>query len=258
METYRVKGVSVDKYTPAQPEDKPPVVMVHGGQHGSWCWSRWASTFRDAGHEVHALNWFNHGDSDKLPDATFVKRSITDVAREEIPHVTAQFTRPPVLVGHSMGGLASAVYATANPVAGLVLITPVLSAAAEADEVPLPVDPEQAIPAFSYEQARKYFYPTLDEAEAERYAALLVAESAQAVIEATRWTVHLDPQAIEAPVYVLGATLDRLIPVEGLRRYAELLGAEYAEIPDIGHSDVLVKQPEAGQAAEAVRAWLTL
>lgn len=253
---YKVKGVAVDKYIPAQPQDKSAIVMVHGGNHGSWCWGKWANFLCEAGYEVHALNWYNHGDSDELPQDEFIKRSITDIARKEMTYIIGQFDRPPIVIGHSMGGLAGAVYAAAAPLEKLVLVAPVLPAVAHAEPIPLTVDPSQPFPVMPYPQAKELFYTTLDDAEAQRYIAKLVPESAQAVIETTTWAVDLDPGDIKVPVFAVGAELDRLIPLEPLRRYAQLLHAEYNEMSGVGHCDVLLKEPNWRDAVRAVQQWL--
>lgn len=254
--TYYIKGVSVDKYIPSQVQSKPNIIMVHGGEHGSWCWERWANYFCGAGYEVHVLNWYNHGDSDILPQATFITRSLVDVAHKEITYVAEQFDHPPILIGHSMGGLASAVYATRALLDHLVLVAPVLPAIVKPDPIPLPVDSAKPFPAFPYPQAKELFFTTLDETEARQYTTKLVAESPQAVIEATQWTIDIDLTTIKVSTFVIGTELDRLIPRESLKYYAQLLKAKYKEMPAIGHSDILLKDPQWHQAAEAVKQWL--
>jgi pimeloyl-ACP methyl ester carboxylesterase len=255
-ESYKTNGVSVDKYTPSEASTKPPIVMVHGGEHGSWGWALWADYFCKAGYEVHALNWYNHGDSDTLPESEFIKRSITDVAHKEISYVIDGLSRTPILIGHSMGGLASAAYATNHQLQKLVLVTPVLPKVVGADAIPLPVDATQPFPVLPFAQSKEFFFTTVDEADARSYYAKLVPESSQAVIEATKWTVDLDPQAITTPVLVLGTEFDRLIPNEPLRHYAELLHAKYVHFDGIGHSDILLKDPQWLEAATKVKDWL--
>ncbi len=168
VETYRIEGVSVAKYSPATKTDKPPVIMVHGGEHGKWAWQNWATFFSEAGYEVHALDWYNHGDSDKLPEDQFIKRSIVDVARREIKAVAGQLKQKPILIGHSMGGLASAVYAEGAPVDKLVLLTPVMPAAVKPDPVPLPIDMTKPVGVFPYGQTKQLFFTTLDDVTAHQ------------------------------------------------------------------------------------------
>lgn len=254
--TYRIKGVSVAKYSPAKRTKKPPIIMVHGGQHGKWAWQNWATFFSRAGYEVHALDWYNHGGSARLPEQEFIKRSIVDVAHSEIRTVVRHLDRKPILVGHSMGGLASAVYAAEAPIEKLVLLTPVMPSVVKPDPVPLPVDMTKPVPVFPYEQAKQLFFTTLSDREARRAYARLVPESPQAVWEATRWTVDVNLSAIKAQKLLFATELDPLTPAEPEERYAKMLGAEYKFVPGIGHSDILLKDPEWQRAAQHTLSWL--
>jgi pimeloyl-ACP methyl ester carboxylesterase len=256
VERYEVDGVAVRHY-PQRGADRPPLVLVHGGAHGSWCWENYAGQWHEAGWEVHALDWLNHGDSAPLPDGEFLARSIVDVARREITSVVSQVGRTPVLVGHSMGGLASLAYASTAPVERLVLIAPVVPACIGADPIELPVDLATPFGPVPHEVARQIFYTTLDEDAARRCQARLVGESPVAVWEATRWTVDLDPAAVTAPTLVLGAELDVLTPATAVRALAEVMRADYEQAPGIGHCDILLKEPDWRRAAECIRDWLT-
>ena len=108
-----------------------------------------------------------------------------------------------------------------------------------------------------YEQAKQFFFTTLNDEDAKKYYQLLVPESAQAVHEATQWTVALDTTMITIPTIVIRpAQLDQLVPVEPLKRYAGLIGAEYFQMNGIGHCDVLLKEPSWREAADHVLTWL--
>lgn len=255
-EKYKLNGISVTKYS-ADKQDKPPIIMVHGGDHGSWGWEQWATFFQDAGYEVHVLDWYNHGDSQKLPEGEFAHRTISDVAHKEIKAVAESLRRLPILIGHSMGGLASAVYASEAPVERLILVAPVMPANAHPDPIPLPVDATRPFPVFPYEQAKQLFFTKSSDDDAKRYYKLLVPESSEAVLEATQWTVDIDNiDSIKAPVLVLATEFDQLIPLEPLKRYADQLHAKFVLIPGIGHSDILLKEPEWRTAAEETLEWL--
>jgi pimeloyl-ACP methyl ester carboxylesterase len=256
VETYRIQGVSVDKYSPAKKTNKPPIIMVHGGQHGGWAWKNWATFFSGAGYEVYALDWYNHGNSRKLPEQQFIKRSIVDVAHNEIKIVAGQLNRKPILIGHSMGGLAAAVYAEGAPVEKLVLLTPVMPSVVKADPVPLPIDMSKPFAVFPYGQAKQLFFTTLDDEAAHRAYAQLVPESPQAVLEATQWTVDVDLSAIRVPKLLFATELDPLTPAGPEERYAEMLGADYRFIRGIGHSDILLKDPQWRKAAQYTSEWL--
>jgi pimeloyl-ACP methyl ester carboxylesterase len=255
--SYQIEGVSVKRYTPVDAAGRPPVVMVHGGTHESWVWDVLATYLSERSWECHALNWYNHGDSTKLAENDFIKRSIVDVARQEIRHVADGLHREPILLGHSMGGLASLAYAEKAPVGALVLFTPVMPTSVKPDPIPLQVDLARLFPPFPPELAKRLFFTTLDDASAGHYHSLLVHESPQAVFEATRWTVSIDLGAIKAPTFVLAAELDVLTPPVAVERMARMMGARYELVPGIGHSDILLKYPEWRRVAESVDDWLS-
>lgn len=253
---YHTHGVAVHKYTPATPIHTAPVVMIHGGDHAAWCWEKWATSFCQAGYEVHAFDWYNHGESEALPEKTFIARSILDVAKQELTYVIEDLQQEPILISHSMGGLVAASYAAEAPVERLVLVAPVMPAVVKPQPIPLPVDPALAFQVMPYPQAKQLFFTTMDDSEARKYYALLEPESAAAVTEATTWSAEVDVAAIKAPSMIVSAEQDQLIPLDALKRYAELLGATHHHVSNCGHCDLLLKEPVCLETAQAVQAWL--
>src|SRR3954468_19037194 len=130
-------------FTVAGPVDseRPPLIFVHGGCHGSWCWADMQAWFAARGWRSAALDWFHHGDSERLAHEHFVARSIADVASEIETVIDAVGAPRPVLVGHSMGGLASLNYAAASGrLSALALFTPVVPQQFGEVAIDLPVD----------------------------------------------------------------------------------------------------------------------
>jgi pimeloyl-ACP methyl ester carboxylesterase len=231
-------------------------VLVHGGAHAKWSFEQYARVLSEGGYEVYALDWFNHGDSRRLPEHQFLRRGIDDVARAELRYVVDRLVRPPIIIGHSMGAMAGLVYAATNPVERLVLLTPVVPSAVGADPIEIEVDLTKPFGPFPYELAKLLYYPTLEEDLARVYYDLLVPESPRAVWQATRWTIDVDLQAVTAPTLVFATDLDLLTPPAAVAGLAELIAARYELIPAIGHCDILLKQPESIALAERIRQWL--
>jgi pimeloyl-ACP methyl ester carboxylesterase len=252
----RSASPAVRKYVPARPSRKSPIVLVHGGGHAKWSFEQYARVLSEGGYEVHALDWFNHGDSPGLPEDRFLRRGIDDVAREELRYVVERLVRPPIIIGHSMGAMAGLVYAASNPVERLVLLAPVVPSAVGADPIELEVDLTKPFGPVSYDFAKRLFYPTLGEDLVRVYCDMLEPESPWAVWQATRWTIDVDLQAITAPTLVFATELDVLTPPAAVAGLAELLGAPCELIPAIGHSEILLKQPESIAVAERIREWL--
>jgi pimeloyl-ACP methyl ester carboxylesterase len=246
------EGVSVLHYRPSTPNGRPPVVLVHGGAHGSWSWARHANYFASAGWDCHVLDWFNHGRSASTND--FVFRGITAVLRE-ITIVTAALPEFH-LVGHSMGGLAALHAATVLEPASLVLVTPVVPAEVGAAEVPVPVDRTALFPVPPAPVAKGMFFQTMSDVEAAGHHAKLVAESSQAVWEATRWTVSVDLSSVAAPAMVVSASEDTLTPPAVTAALATRMGCRHVLHEGLGHSDVLLKSSGWLPVATDIESWL--
>ena len=103
--TVEVAGVPIH-YLEWGEREKPGIVFVHGGSaHAHW-WAHLAPMFIERYHPV-AIDLSGHGDSGRRTDYAF------EVWAEEIMAVCAAtgIEDPPVLVGHSMGGMTSIVTA---------------------------------------------------------------------------------------------------------------------------------------------------
>lgn len=252
---YRVSGVAVRRFNPHPGRAKiqhPPVVMVHGGNHTGSAFNVYADELAEHGYEVHVLDWYNHGDSFDTTGHTFVTRGIAEVARGEIASVTRLLPEDPILIGHSMGGAASLIYAAEHYVSRLVLIAPTPIMRVNADVIPVPVDWEQPFPVPPFEQAKAMFWQGLSEEEARPLYEQLTEESPRAVHEATRYTLYVDLSAVDAPVFGLAGELDNLYPPDTTSELTGLLGGTYASVGG-GHSDMLLNVDGARRIAE----WLT-
>ena len=119
------------------PKPGTPVVFVHGLWLHATSWGPWADKFREAGYEPVAPGW--PGEPDTVEEA---RRDPTGVAGHGINDVVdhyAQIIRglsaPPVVVGHSFGGLiaqrllgqdlaAAAVAIDPAPIQGVLILPP--------------------------------------------------------------------------------------------------------------------------------------
>jgi alpha-beta hydrolase superfamily lysophospholipase len=104
------------------------VVLMHGlGEHCGR-YAHVARFFNDCGYSVRAYDHRGHGRSGgargDVPDATAIMQDAKIVIDDFARHLAA----PPLLLGHSMGGLFAACYATRglSPLGGLILSSPAL------------------------------------------------------------------------------------------------------------------------------------
>jgi non-heme chloroperoxidase len=251
---YRVSGVHVRCALPASGNGRPPVIMVHGGLHGSWNWHVYAGVLSERGWACHALDWYGHHQSDPLPTGDFVKRGIADVT-EEIGLVADHLGQRPVLMGHSMGGLACQKFASMHPVAGLVLLAPVLPAVIGNVKADMAIDPTVPWGPPTFELAQKLFFTGVPDEDAHRYYGLLNPESPRCVAEATgEASVNVDLDDIDSPVCVLVGEHDLLTPADRVQQLAERLGADFCCYPARSHS--LLIDGEAKATAQWITTWL--
>ena len=234
--------------------ERPPLICVHGGCHASWSWQEHAPVYAAAGYEVHALNWRGRGGSAAINDDSFVKMSIADVV-DDIEKVARCFDTPPVLIAHSMGGLAAQLYASAHEVGALVLLTPVVPSNVGATPHELPIgDMDAPWGPPPPDLARQMFFRGLDDMQAAHFYALLVPESPLRVYEATRWSLAVDATKLTAPILIVSGALDILTPPETGAALAALYGATYQLEPAHGHNVLLGEG--ARRIAEDVIAWV--
>ncbi len=102
-------------------ETDPPVVLLHGGGQTRHAWGGAAAAFAESGRFAISIDLRGHGHSDWSPDGMY---GMTQFAAD-VHALAASLGRSPVLVGASLGGLASlvAVGEATTPVAtALVLV----------------------------------------------------------------------------------------------------------------------------------------
>ena len=80
-----------------------PVVLLHGGGQTRHAWSGTGRAIAAAGWYAMALDQRGHGDSSWAPDADYAP----DTYAADVVEVVRQLEAPPVLVGASLGGMAS-------------------------------------------------------------------------------------------------------------------------------------------------------
>jgi pimeloyl-ACP methyl ester carboxylesterase len=216
--------------TPTE-SDRIPLMLIHGAWLSSRSWENFADYFAKRGFAVSAPEWpRKHGDVEELREDEEALKGLG--IAEIVDHYEAQIRAldsPPVLIGHSFGGLivellldrrlgrAGVALSPAPPKGILVLPFSSLKAAAPALAHPskwhgvVTLTPEE----FSYAFAST-FSPEDAAAAYERYA---VPETGQILYEAGFANFHLNPPSEvhfknedRAPLLIVGATEDHTVP----------------------------------------------
>ncbi|XP_034208636.1 uncharacterized protein LOC117622167 isoform X2 [Prunus dulcis] len=117
MEVIVQKGVA-EKESDEKKErtsENPPLVFVHGSYHAAWCWAEhWMPFFSASGYDCYAVSLLGQGESD-APSAS-VAGTLQTHASDVADFICKKLTFPPVLIGHSFGGLIIQYYiANAKP-----------------------------------------------------------------------------------------------------------------------------------------------
>jgi pimeloyl-ACP methyl ester carboxylesterase len=232
---------------------KPPVLFIHGVAHGAWCFAEhWLPATADAGYPAYALSLRGHGGSGggRTLGTTLMRDYIHDIMQ-----TIAELPQPPVLVGHSMGAILAQLVAERYPVRALVLLTPAPIDGAWGALASLarsrPIDAMSSIVGRTIPMPATALFTGLDTQTAQLYVSRLGKESPLVQYELLRRR-NLGP--ITAPVLVVGATRDSLVPASDVQRTASRLGVTPVWLDDIGH-DVML-DAEWANALDVVLDWL--
>lgn len=100
------------------------IVMIHGMWCGSWYWEYYKNFLEGKGYYCVVPNLRYHDvDPDEPPHPLLGNTSLLDYA-EDLEREIRKFENPPLLMGHSMGGLLAQILASRGLATALVLLTP--------------------------------------------------------------------------------------------------------------------------------------
>jgi alpha-beta hydrolase superfamily lysophospholipase len=80
---------------------RPPVVLIHGAFSQAVHFAGWARALSEAGYDCHRPSLPGHGSSDPAALARLTFGDYLAALRQ----LTGTLAAPPVIIGHSMGGL---------------------------------------------------------------------------------------------------------------------------------------------------------
>jgi len=216
-------------------DERPPVLLVHGGYHGAWCWSDWMERLAATGRTAAAIDLRGHGG---LPQSeAFITAGFTEMTDDVVAAIDT-LAAPPLLVGHSIGGLLVMLAACRRATAGLLLVCPSppgnLPGAATVALVP-----ENApVPALTAAVARTRYAPHLSNAAAADLAGRLCAESPRLLNERYGLRIAVDPAAITVPTHVVEGGRDdpERHPPGQDAAIARFLGGTHQRLDDAPHN----------------------
>jgi len=97
-------------------KSRPPLLFIHGSYHAAWCWKiNFMPYFSAAGYDTIAISVRGQGGSDRGNPILKVSgdlESHADDLASLISSLISTFAQPPILIGHSFGGLLVEKYAS--------------------------------------------------------------------------------------------------------------------------------------------------
>jgi non-heme chloroperoxidase len=183
----------------------------------------------------------------------------------DVEHVASQLDAAPVLVGHSMGAAVLERMMATRPVRGAALIAPVPPtgllpvaarlAATRPDYIShmMGLDPSRLSQRILEALRPFYFSAEVDPAILRQAIAHLNNESPRVLFDLSMRLHWIEPQA-SSPVFVLGATGDRIAIPTDVEATARHHGVHATILPGMGH--MLMLEPQWRIAAEAIADWM--
>jgi alpha-beta hydrolase superfamily lysophospholipase len=240
------------------------VVLMHGlGEHCGR-YAHVARFFNDCGFSVRTYDHRGHGRSGgargDVPDA----ESLLQDAKIAIEDFAQQLSAPPLLLGHSMGGLFAAYYAARalSPLGGLILSSPALRIRLSGAQKLLLQILGAVAPGFGIPNGLDSKYLSHRQEVVDAYDgdplvhSRISARLLRAMLEAIEFSqAHAASLSFKTLLVVAGD--DHLVDAGGsdafFRKLAPGLGAMHT-YPDFYHE--VFNEAEAGRVFDDVRAWL--
>lgn len=258
---HRLEVLDAGFCTPAH---RAPLLFVHGAWHGAWCWAEhFLDFFADRGYRALAVSVRGHGTS--LLHQPLRGCTVADYV-DDVRSVATDLPTPPVVIGHSMGGLVVQKYLESSPAPAGVLLASMSPRAMLGSTLRQTKRYPWSMTKFTFtgntlsllstpERARAFlFSATTPDADIVRYAALLQEESQRALLDGMMFNI-VRPKRITTPLLVLGAEHDGAFTIKNQQDLARACGTEAEIFPGMGHDMML--EPGWDAVAERIHAWLT-
>ena len=204
LPTQRVGLARMTRSPVGETPTRPALVFVHGSMQGGWCYSHWLKEVHVAGIAATAIDVRGHGG---LPTDDLITAGFNEYA-DDVAAIAQTFETPPVLVGHSMGGLMVGLAATRTAVSGLVLLTPSPPANLPGASAVPAVDESHPVPPASEQTVREKFLPNHTSQNISAMVMRQCPESAVATNDRYLLRAAVDVEKITCPALCISAGRD--------------------------------------------------
>jgi pimeloyl-ACP methyl ester carboxylesterase len=245
--------------------------MIHGMMVGAWCWDQYKTFFTEKGYQCITpdLRYHNVSPTD-LPDSRLGKMCLLDYV-EDLKKEILKLDRPPIIMGHSMGGLLAQILGARGLAKALILLTPASPYGINGLKPCVIKTFWSAQKKFGF--WRKPFRLTFNEVsnsmlqflpleEKKNLYNKLVFESGKAASQIGFWrfdkkrTSHVDESKITVPVLVISGSHDKACPASVVKNIAAKYApvSTYREFKD--HSHWVIGEPNWQDITNYIAEWL--
>lgn len=228
---------------------KETIVFVHGMCHGAWCWEEnFVPYFQNLGYECLAINLPGH----ETPGSTRrISYSVNDYV-QALHQAVAKLDQPPIIIGHSMGGMILQRFLKTGTCKKAILVSSVPPAGVLRASLRALFRFPGLIPHLLQLDLLGGFkkYPQLMFNQTSRYASFMCAESFIAYLGLFIPVFH----CTEVPLLVVGGSQDGLISVQEFASTAKHYQAKL-EIIEGGSHDLML-EADFEKTASVIKSWI--
>jgi pimeloyl-ACP methyl ester carboxylesterase len=241
-----------------------PILFVHGAFGGAWVWEQhFLPYFAAHGYSAHALSLRGHGTSEGWEGLPFARLRHY---LEDLEQVAGGLESPPVLVGHSMGGMVVQKFMHAHPVPAAVLMASVPPHGmvgtffGMAFSNPMLFRELAMVQMFGPRVSngdsvrRALFSPDTPEEIIRTCMPRMQAESSLAILDLMGLDLPPSSRTLDFPVLVMGAENDAFVYRGGLEATAQTYGTTAEIFPGMAHAMMLEHGWE--KVADRILEWL--
>ncbi len=231
---------------------KETIIFVHGMCHGAWCWEeQYIPYFEKLGYNCIAFNLPGHETEGSTKSISFSLSDYVQAVRAEVE----KLNEPPIIIGHSMGGMVLQYFLKNGSCKKAVLMSSVPPSGALLASLRVIFRYPRVVPFLLRSNLlgafKKYPHLMLNKTiHTAKYANRMCAESFSAYLGLLIPISH----NTTIPLLVVGGSKDELISVREFERTANYYNAKLTIIEGGSHDLMLDEDYE--KSAQAIENWL--
>lgn len=236
---------------------RPEILFIHGAFTRAARWDAWVQFFTASGYRCVAPSLPAHDPADP---AALAKLTFADYLAA-VADVHRTFDRPPVVIGHSMGGLIAQHLAASAECAALILISSTPPWPTRGTRFALPYMLPYVLPVLAGRPIRanpraaiKLVLHDLSAAEQAELVPIFAYESGKAYRTVVFGRAQIPEGSVRCPVLCLNGGGDRMLARSVGGHLAAFYTADHIVFPGHGHS--LVAGSLVATVATTVRDWI--